>query len=241
MKGFSRREFLKWSLAGVAGLAVSSPRLAFLQPVSIDNPLGEYPNRDWEKLYRDKFRYDDIFTFTCAPNDTHNCLLRAYVRNGVIVRVGPTYAFGNATDAYGNKATHRWEPRCCQKALVLPRRFYGDRRVKATMVRKGFYDWIKAGFPRDPETGKAPEKYFQRGKDKWLKVRHEEAYELVAKAIMNIAETYSGEKGAEYLKRQGYDPASIEAMQKCRHTGPEVQGRHALTRGNEAHGIREDG
>ena len=213
MKGFSRREFLKWSLAGVAGLAVSSPRLAFLQPVSIDNPLGEYPNRDWEKLYRDKFRYDSVFHFTCAPNDTHNCLLRAYVRNGVIVRVGPTYAFGDAVDAYGNKATHRWEPRCCQKGLVLPRRFYGDRRVKATMVRKGFYDWIKAGFPRDPETGKPPEKYFQRGKDKWLKVSHEEAYELVAKAIMNIAETYSGEKGADYLRKQGYDPASIEAMQ----------------------------
>lgn len=215
MKGFSRREFLKWSLAGVAGLAVSSPRLAFLQPVSIDNPLGEYPNRGWEKLYRDKFRYDSIFTFTCAPNDTHNCLLRAYVRNGVIVRVGPTYAFGEAVDAYGNKATHRWEPRCCQKALVLPRRFYGDRRVKATMVRKGFYDWIKAGFPRDPDTGRPPEKYFQRGKDKWLKVSHEEAYELVAKAIINIAETYSGEKGAEYLRRQGYDPASIEAMQNA--------------------------
>ena len=213
MKGFSRREFLKWSLAGVAGLAVSSPRLAFLQPVSIDNPLGEYPNRDWEKLYRDKFRYDSVFHFTCAPNDTHNCLLRAYVRNGVIVRVGPTYAFGDAVDAYGNKATHRWEPRCCQKGLVLPRRFYGDRRVKATMVRKGFYDWIKAGFPRDPETGKPPEKYFQIGKDKWLKVSHEEAYELVAKAIMNIAETYSGEKGADYLRKQGYDPASIEAMQ----------------------------
>ncbi|MFN3395501.1 MAG: molybdopterin-dependent oxidoreductase [Thermodesulfovibrionales bacterium] len=219
MKGFSRREFLKVALAGVAGLAASSPKLAFLQPVSIDNPLGEYPNRDWEKLYRDKFRYDNIFTFTCAPNDTHNCLLRAYVRNGVIVRVGPTYAFGNATDAYGNKATHRWEPRCCDKGLVLPRRFYGDRRVKATMVRKGWYDWIKAGFPRDPETGRAPDKYFQRGKDKWLKVSHEEAYDLVAKAIMNIAKTYTGEKGAEYLKKQGYDPASIEAMQN---TGTQV-------------------
>lgn len=215
MKGFSRRDFLKWSLAGVAGLAVSSPKLAFLQPVSIENPLGEYPNRDWEKLYRDKFRYDSIFTFTCAPNDTHNCLLRAYVRNGIIVRVGPTYAFGNAVDAYGNRATHRWEPRCCQKALVLPRRFYGDRRVKATMVRKGFYDWIKAGFPRDPDTGRPPEKFFQRGKDKWLKVSHDEAYELVAKAIINIAETYTGERGAEYLKKQGYDPASIEAMKNA--------------------------
>ena len=215
MKGFSRRDFLKWSLAGVAGLAVSSPKLAFLQPVSIENPLGEYPNREWEKLYRDKFRYDSIFTFTCAPNDTHNCLLRAYVRNGIIVRVGPTYAFGNAVDAYGNRASHRWEPRCCQKALVLPRRFYGDRRVKATMVRKGFYDWIKAGFPRDPDSGRPPDKFFQRGKDKWLKVSHDEAYELVAKAIINIAETYTGERGAEYLKKQGYDPASIEAMKNA--------------------------
>ncbi len=215
MKGFNRREFLKWTLAGVAGLAVNSPKLAFLQPVNIDNPLGEYPNREWEKLYRDKFRYDNIFTFTCAPNDTHNCLLRAYVRNGVIVRVGPTYAFGDATDAYGNRATHRWEPRCCQKGLVLPRRFYGDRRVKTTMVRKGFYDWVKAGFPRDPETGRPPDKYFQRGKDKWLKVSHEEAYEIVAKAIINIAETYTGEKGRGYLTKQGYDPASIEAMQEA--------------------------
>ena len=98
MKGFSRREFLKWSVAGVAGLAAGSPKLAFLQPLSVDNPLEGYPAREWEKLYRDKFGYDSIFTFTCAPNDTHNCLLRAYVKNGVVVRVGPTYAFGNAVE-----------------------------------------------------------------------------------------------------------------------------------------------
>jgi nitrate reductase alpha subunit len=213
MKGFSRREFLKWSLAGAAGLAVNAPRLAFLQPMSVDNPLEAYPDREWEKLYRDKFRYDGTFTFTCAPNDTHNCVLRAYLRNGVVVRVGPTYAFGNAEDAYGNTATHRWEPRCCQKALVLPRRFYGDRRLRGTMVRKGFSDWVKAGFPRDPDTGKPPAKYFQRGKDKWLKVSHDEAFELVAKAAINVAETYTGEKGMDFLKKQGYDPVSIEAAQ----------------------------
>lgn len=213
MKGFNRREFLKWSLAGAAGMAASSPKLAFLQPLGIDNPLETYPARDWEKLYRDKYTYDSIFTFTCAPNDTHNCLLRAYVKNGVIVRVGPTYAFGNATDSYGNTATHRWEPRCCQKALVLPRRFYGDRRLRGTMVRKGFKDWIAAGFPRDPETGRPPAKYFQRGKDKWMKVPHDEAFDLVARAAVNIAETYTGEKGAGFLGKQGYDPVSIEAMQ----------------------------
>lgn len=212
MNGFSRRDFIKWSLAGVAGLAVSSPKLAFLQPVSIDNPLGEYPNRNWEKLYRDKFKYDDTYVFTCAPNDTHNCLLKAYVKNGVVVRIMPTYGYGKAVDLYGNKPSHRWEPRCCQKGLALARKFYGDRRVKGAMVRKGFHDWVKAGFPRDPETGKAPVKFFQRGKDKWLKLSHDEVSELVAKTYLNITQIYSGEKGAQYLKAQDYDPSMIEAM-----------------------------
>ncbi|NIO03932.1 MAG: molybdopterin-dependent oxidoreductase [Proteobacteria bacterium] len=212
MDGFNRREFLKWSLAGVAGLAVNTPKLAFLQPVTVDNPLGWYPDRAWEKVYRDKYRYDSVYHFTCAPNDTHNCLLRAYVRNGIVVMAGPTYGFGDATDSYGNKASHRWEPRCCQKGLVLNRRFYGDRRVKSTMVRKGFYEWVEAGFPRDPDTGKPPEKYFNRGQDRWLKMSHNEAYNLVARALMNISHTYSGEIGKGLLQRQGYDPDSIDAM-----------------------------
>jgi hypothetical protein len=92
--------------------------------------------------------------FLCAPNDTHNCLLRAYVKNGVVVRIGPTFGYGKATDLYGNRASHRWDPRLCQKGLALVRRIYGDRRVKAPMVRRGFKDWADAGFPRDPATGK---------------------------------------------------------------------------------------
>lgn len=212
MHPFSRRDFLKWSLAGAAGLAAGSPKLAFLQPLAIDNPLSGYPSREWERIYRDKYRYDDTFVFTCAPNDTHECLLRAYVRNGVITRIMPTYGYGKAEDLYGNRPSHRWEPRCCQKGLVLHRRFYGDRRVKGAMVRKGYRDWVKAGHPRDARTGKPPEKYFRRGKDQWLKLPYEEVFEMVAKTYVNIAKTYSGEKGREYLRAQGYDPAMIEAQ-----------------------------
>lgn len=212
MKEFSRRDFLKWSLAGVAGMAASAPKLAFLQPVNVENPLGEYPDRGWEKLYRDKFAYDSTFVFTCAPNDTHNCLLKAYVRNGVVVRIMPTYGYGKAVDPYGNSPSHRWEPRCCQKGLALVRKFYGDRRVKGAMVRKGYYEWIKAGFPRDPKTAKPPEEFFQRGKDKWLKLSYPEAYEIAAKAYINIAGTYKGQEGAQFLKDQGYDSTMIEAM-----------------------------
>ena len=44
---------------------------------------------------------DSVYTFTCAPNDTHNCILNAYVRNGVVVRIGPSMQYGQATDLLG--------------------------------------------------------------------------------------------------------------------------------------------
>jgi nitrate reductase alpha subunit len=93
------------------------------------------------------------------------------------------------------------------------RRFYGDRRVKAPMVRRGFKQWVEAGFPRDPKTGAPDQKYFQRGKDKWLRVSWDDAYDFAAKAFANISKTYSGESGAKLLKVQGYDESMIHAME----------------------------
>ncbi|MCM2280186.1 MAG: molybdopterin-dependent oxidoreductase [Oligoflexia bacterium] len=214
----SRRKFVQG--VAVAGAALSS-RMAFgaplryFKPTQIDNPLAHYPDRDWEKTYRDIFRPDSSFVFLCAPNDTHNCLLKAYVKNDVVVRIGPTFGYGKATDAYGNGASHRWDPRICQKGLALTRRIYGDRRVKAPMVRKGFKAWVDAGFPRDAATGRPDAKYFRRGRDKWLRVSWEEAYALSAKALANISKTYSGHGGAKLLETQGYDPAMIQAMHEA--------------------------
>ncbi|MCC7124588.1 MAG: molybdopterin oxidoreductase, partial [Acidobacteria bacterium] len=143
----TRRQFLELvAAAGFGGFALSADEAWGLQAPS--NPLATYPNRDWEKAYRDLFAYDSKYTFTCAPNDTHNCILNAYVRQGVITRIGPSMGYGKATDLAGNGATHRWDPRVCQKGLALTRRFYGDRRVNQTMVRAGFKKWVDAGFPR---------------------------------------------------------------------------------------------
>ena len=65
----------------------------FLDPVRVDNPLAQYPNRDWERMYRDIFRHDRTFSFLCAPNDTHNCLLKGFVKNNVLVRIEPTCGY----------------------------------------------------------------------------------------------------------------------------------------------------
>ena len=41
----------------------------------------------------------------------------------------------------------------------------------------------------------------------------EDAYSYSARAMDNIARTYSGEQGHKLLSAQGYDPAMIEAME----------------------------
>ncbi len=207
----SRRDFL----AAVSGAGFA----AFVRSVSqawqleaVTNPLASYPNRDWEEVYRDLWRYDSTFTFLCAPNDTHNCLLRAYVGSGIVTRIGPTMRYGEAEDLDGRRTTHRWDPRICQKGLALTRRIYGDRRIGQCMIRQGFKQWYEAGFPRGKD-GRPPAQFFQRARDKWLRISHEEAAAIVAAALRNIAETYSGEKGQKLLAAQGYDPATIEATQ----------------------------
>lgn len=213
----SRKSFLKQAaVAGSASIAAASlldnNLFAFTEPQKVGNPLANYPKRDWEKHYRNLYNYDSTFHFLCAPNDTHNCLLKAYVKNGVVVRIGPSFGFGKATDIYGNKPSHRWDPRCCQKGISLARRFYGDRRVKDPMIRKGFMEWYKSGFERDPQTGKAPEKYMKRAEEGWIKVSWEEAYKIYAEAVVNISQTYNGEEGKKKLQAQGLDQEMIDTM-----------------------------
>jgi nitrate reductase alpha subunit len=200
---------------GVGGLASTATRPLFgaLKLIQdVDNPLDFYPARDWEKVYRNQFKHDFTYHFLCAPNDTHNCLLKAFVKNNVITRIGPSYGYGKAKDVYGNQASSRWEPRLCQKGLALIRRIQGPRRVKYPMVREGFKKWVDAGFPRGDD-GKPPEEYLKRGQEPFVRVSWDEAFDIAARTLANIATTYSGEEGKARLTRQGvYDPESIEAM-----------------------------
>jgi nitrate reductase alpha subunit len=205
----SRRQFLESASAlGLGTFVASATRAWGLDAVT--NPLAQYPSRDWERVYRDLWKYDSTFTFLCAPNDTHNCILNAYVRSGVMTRIGPTMRYGEATDLDGNRASHRWDPRVCQKGLALTRRFYGDRRLRHCMVRKGFQEWVTRGFPRGAD-GRPPVEYFARARDEWARVSHEEAAAIMAAAFENIATTYSGEAGQALLRAQGYQEEVVAA------------------------------
>jgi nitrate reductase alpha subunit len=206
-----RRSFLAAaSAAGLGAFVASATRAWGLEAVT--NPLATYPDRGWEAAYRDLWKYDSKYTFLCAPNDTHNCLLHAYVRSGVVTRIGPTMRYGEAVDLAGNGTSHRWDPRVCQKGLALTRRFYGDRRINQCMVRAGYKRWYDAGFPREAN-GLPPREYFNRARDQWLRVTHDEAATIVAAVLKNIAETYSGEEGQRRLRDQHYDEVVVNATQ----------------------------
>ncbi len=88
---WTRRDFLKTG-GVVAGMGTLLGWLLYSLAFRPDivNPLAFYPAREWEKIYRDQYRYDSVFDWVCSPNDTHACRVLAYVRNGVITRMGTT-------------------------------------------------------------------------------------------------------------------------------------------------------
>jgi len=211
----SRRQFLKVSAGTVAAVALADKALALtaLQPViEVGNPLGEYPDRSWERVYHDQYRYDSSFTWVCSPNDTHACRVRAFVRNGVVMRVEQNYDHQTYEDLYGNRGTFAHNPRMCLKGYTMHRRVYGPYRLKGPMMRRGWKKWMDDGSPEF--TPEVMRKYKFKGRylDDMLRVSWDTAYTYLAKALLIIAERYNGEAGARRLREQGYPIEMIEVM-----------------------------
>jgi nitrate reductase / nitrite oxidoreductase, alpha subunit len=212
MSTISRREFLKLSGAAALGIALSNFELQLLDPVNVANPLDVYPDRDWESVYRDQYRYDSSFTYVCSPNDTHACRLRAFVRNGIILRSETNYDVERYSDLYGNRASAHWHPRGCKKGQTFHRRLYGPHRLKGPLMRKGWKEWADAGFPDLDAANKTRYMFDARGLDEMLPVSWETAYDYIARGMIAIAARYSGEEGANRLRSQGYPEEMIAEL-----------------------------
>ena len=148
MNAIARRQFLQYLGTGAAmSVGALEAACTLLQPVDSGNPLSRSVSREWEKIYRDQYRYDSSFDWVCSPNDTHACRIRAYVRNGIVVRSGATYDYQKYADLYGNHASINWNPRQCAKGYTFHRVLYGPYRLRHPIVRKG---WKTLGRGRLP-------------------------------------------------------------------------------------------
>jgi len=209
-----RRRFLEACAAG-STLLWSWTEGWPLQPVSIENPLAAYPPRDWERIYLDQYRYDHTFTWVCAPNDTHMCRMRAFVRNGIVVRSEQNYDHDRYGDLYGNRATRAWNPRGCAKGYTMQRRIYGPYRLKGPVLRHGWKKWVDDGCPSlsDHPELRSHYKFDDRGNDSFVRVSWDEAARYVAEALVAIARTYSGPEGAARLQKDGYEQVMIDKVE----------------------------
>jgi nitrate reductase alpha subunit len=209
----SRRKFLRFLGIGTGGVAMATHLplrvLAAVQPNA--NPLTGTIARGWEQIYRDQYRYDRTFDWVCSPNDTHACRVRAYVRNGIVTRLGSTYDYQSYRDLDGNHATVNWNPRQCAKGYTFHRVIYGPYRLRHPIVRKGWKAWADAGFPELTPEVKSKYMFDARGQDEFVQISWDDAFDAIAKALVAIATRYSGQAGSERLLAQGYQPEMVAA------------------------------
>ncbi|MCP4226119.1 MAG: molybdopterin-dependent oxidoreductase, partial [Actinomycetia bacterium] len=215
MHPIDRRRFLQLSSGALVSAAafVEGPLSLFSAQAGIENPLVEYPDRDWEQILRDQYAYDDSFTFICAPNDTHMCRLRAFTQNGVVKRIEQNYDGGLYGDPQGNKSTAHWNPRGCPKGYTLHQRVYGPYRAKYPMIRQGWKEWADDGFPSlsDDPALRDQYRFSTRGDDEFVRSDWDEINAYTARGLQAIAETYSGEEGRRRLiDADGYEPEMLE-------------------------------
>ncbi|MEK7485039.1 MAG: molybdopterin-dependent oxidoreductase [Planctomycetota bacterium] len=212
--GFNRRRFLQLLATSTAAITLNPMSVLWSQELvaEIPNPLKHYPNRGWEKVYLDQYRYDRTFTWICAPNDTHMCRMRGFVRNGVLIRSEQNYDHQRCGDLYGNRASQAWNPRGCPKGFTFQRRLYGPYRLSGPVIRKGWKEWADAGFPSlsDHPELRNTYKFSTRGTDTFVRVSWKEASEYCAKGLMAVGTTYSGDEGKRRLMADGYEPEMLE-------------------------------
>ncbi|MEK6699262.1 MAG: molybdopterin-dependent oxidoreductase [Nitrospirota bacterium] len=154
MKKWTRREFLK-TAAAAAGTLVATDALALDLLAPVADPLGAYPYRGWETLYRDLYTYDYTARSTHSMNCTGSCTWKVFVKNNIAFKE-EQYADYPAI----NSVLPTYNPRGCQKGANFIEYVYGPQRVKYPLIRTGL-----------------------RGEGKWRKATWAEALSLIASKI----------------------------------------------------------
>jgi len=170
----ARRDFLKGAgLAGLVGATGYGAAREFLQMERlevVDDPIGDYPYRDWEDLYREEWDWDSIARSTHSVNCTGSCSWDVYVKDGQVWREEQAADYPRINDDLPDV-----NPRGCNKGACYKNYVHGAQRVKHPLKHVGD----------------------ERGDGKWKQISWDQALTEIAEEVLDVMEDgdYDGISG----------------------------------------------
>ena len=179
-------------------------RLNFLK----SNSVGKFSNghgnttdenRDWEDVYRDRWRHDKIVRSTHGVNCTGSCSWKIYVKSGIVTWETQQTDYPRTRAGMPNH-----EPRGCQRGASYSWYLYSANRVKTPLIRAKLlkaYRSLRSGLSAIEAWTKLQEDPIlranyvtSRGKGGFVRAEWEEATEIVAAANAYTAKTYGPDR-----------------------------------------------
>jgi complex iron-sulfur molybdoenzyme family reductase subunit alpha len=163
----ARRDFLKGvgvtGVLGISGVGLGQETLELSGLEVVDDPIGAYPYRDWEDLYREEWDWDSVARSTHSVNCTGSCSWNVYVRNGQVWREEQAGDYPRFDESVPDP-----NPRGCQKGACYTDYVNADHRVTVPLKRVG-----------------------ERGSGKWKEITWDEALTEIAEKV--IEQVQSGD------------------------------------------------
>lgn len=158
MESPSRRKFLQWAGLSASGLVIPGQAWALSKFVNVDDPLKDYPYREWEDLYRKEWVWDKIGYSSHCHNCVGNCAFTIFVKDGVVLREEQLGTYPRFNDRVPDM-----NPRGCQKGAVHSDAMYSGDRIRFPMKRTG-----------------------ERGAGKWQRLSWDQALTEIADKVIDI-------------------------------------------------------
>jgi nitrate reductase alpha subunit len=156
----ARRDFLKGagaaSVLGLSGLGLAQDQGTTGLEV-VEDPIGNYPYRDWEDLYRDEWDWDSVSRSTHSVNCTGSCSWNVYVKDGQVWREEQAGDYPQFDTDLPDP-----NPRGCNKGACYTDYVNAEQRVLHPLKRTG-----------------------ERGEGKWKQVSWDEALTDIAEHVVD--------------------------------------------------------
>lgn len=156
----TRRGFIKTVGAGTLALSLNS-----LTIKSHSSPQTVYPYKNWEDIYRNKWKWDKIVKGSHAINCLSVCSWDLYIKDGIVWREEQACQYSSASPEIPD-----FNPRGCQKGCLHSEFMYGEEKIKYPLKRMG-----------------------QRGEGKWKRISWDEALTEIADKVLDIVQKYGPE------------------------------------------------